>query len=151
MLSDSIGPSGVKGFPVQGTRNVETLFEEPGFGLIDGLIWKQEDIDASLLVTTNPLLEKWVASHPDLPQTIPAALKSEKLYTSGLLVDLHWERYVEVPIRKPTGATFATAFLGTQSSDSGGYAPNGIAIAVVMPSRTYLFDVLIANVPQISE
>jgi hypothetical protein len=84
-------------------------------------------------------------------QTIPAALKKERLYTSGLVVDLHWEWYAEIPVQKPPGATFAVAFLGLRSGDTGDYAPNGIAIAVVTPTRAYFFDVKSYDVPRIPE
>ena len=73
-----------------------------------------------IIVTTQPLFERWLRAHKDwwgkkhknVPQQIGAALKDESFYTQAISTDAAVVNFNELPIAKPASATFAFAMLG---------------------------------------
>jgi hypothetical protein len=125
---------------------VNTLVQgDGGSNDLDGLIFLSPDENSWVLVTTRELLRHWLRAHTDVLGRASAPdsvlLKSENLYTQARFEDAAVLRYVEIPIAKPAGTTFAYAMLVTRTNDGGKHPPNEIALSVVRGST-----VLIASV-----
>ena len=152
-----VGPVAVKGFAATAKPNLETLGDNPGNGVIDGLAFDtvpaRED-GSKLIVTTKPLFAAWAkaraadaASTQTLPETPEEALKSEVFYTYGVAEDAAFSRAAEVEIEKPAGADFAVALLGRWSQDIGPSPLDRLEVAVVKGARILVADVETANKP----
>jgi hypothetical protein len=84
----------IEGFP-ESKINLDSLAEgDESFGLLDGLLYESSDRKARIVVTTDELLDKWLAAHKawwgnkeDMPPGRQAALESEAFYTQALNTD----------------------------------------------------------------
>ena len=145
-LRKIIGPSGLKGFPEEGKVNLDSLAEgDQGFGLLDGLVYAATDDKTRIVVTTRELLDKWLTAHKtwwgdknDMPQGLEPALKSEAFYTQALSTDAYFFKFVDIPVTRPAGATFAFATLVGRAQDEGLQTPNEIVVSVLRGSRAYV-------------
>ena len=64
LLRGLVGPVAIKGLPVEGKSNVDTLYkDESGFGHLDGLGFASEGDTLQAVVTTTGLLKHWLAEH----------------------------------------------------------------------------------------
>lgn len=146
-----VGPSSVKGFSREPKINLETLSDEPGFGMLDGLAYTptgpgQEG--SRLVVTTKSLLEAWLkarAAESDaglrVPAGLEAALRSDSFYTFAVGSDAAFSRAAEIEVTKPAGAEFAVAALGRWSQDIGPSPLDRLTAAVVKGGRVFVADV----------
>jgi len=141
-----IGPTQIAGFPAQGKINLESLAEgDLGFGLLDGLVFAAPDDKTQVVVTTRELLDAWLAGHRrwwddknDMPQGLEAALKSEAFYTQALSTDAYFYQFVDIPVARPAGATFAFATLVGRGQDVGREAPDEIVVTLLRGDRAYV-------------
>jgi hypothetical protein len=145
-----VGPVVVEGFSPPGRLSLETLatgYED--FGLLDGLVLSSKADDAGVLVTTDELLVRWLKDHKDwwkancMPQDFAIALKSAGFYTQGIGLDglgAAFTKYAEIPITKPTGATFAVALLGVRQQDIGPRTPDRLFVSVVLGKRVFVLS-----------
>jgi hypothetical protein len=146
-----VGPSSVKGFSPSPKINPETLADEPGFGMLDGLAYaaagKRQD-GSRLVATTKPLLAAWLrarAAESDASARAPAemetALRSNNFYTFAVGSDAAFTRVVEIEVVKPSGAEFAVAALGRWSQDIGPSPLDRLVVAVVKGGHAFVADV----------
>ena len=145
-----VGRVDIKGFSLPGRLSLETLatgYED--FGLLDGLVLSSQLDDARVLVTTGELLVRWLKDHKDwwkadcMPQDVEIALKSEAFYTQGIGIDdlgAAFTRYAEIPVTKPTGATFACALLGVRQQDFGLRTPDRLFVSVVLGKMVFVLS-----------
>ena len=154
-LVDLVGRSSVKGFSPSPKINLETLSDEPGFGMLDGLAYArtgkgQKGQDGSrLVVTTKSLLAAWLrarAAESDaalrVPSGMEAALRSNSFYTFAVGDDVAFSRAAEIEVVKPEGAEFAVAALGRWSQDIGPSPLDRLTVALVKGDRVFVADVV---------
>jgi hypothetical protein len=115
------------------------------FGLLDGLVYAAPDDKARIVVTTRELLDHWLAGHRhwwsdknDMPPGVEPALKSEAFYTQALYTDAYFYEFVDLPITRPSDATFAFATLVGRAQDVGLQTPNEIVVSLLRGGRAYV-------------
>ena len=112
LLEAAILPWHASGFPAKGQINLDTLPPQSlGFGVLDGMLYKANG--ATVLVTTLPLLRRWLADNhrpPSGNETIPLAvsqaLQSETFYSWAIAVDASVVFYGAVPVSHPPSQPF---------------------------------------------
>ena len=141
----SLGGLPYKDLPAKGKIALETLYPELGYGMLDGLSFRSEDGNRSLLVTTESLLTAWLKGHAkwwegqqNPPQNPDAAVRTESFYTQAVSTDAAMLLYGEVPVQKPAKASFAYAALATASQDSSPPAPDMMIVVVRQDGRFLL-------------
>jgi hypothetical protein len=140
-----VGPSEIKGFPVEGKINLSALLSgDQGYGTLDGLVHRSADEKASVTVTTETLLKVWLKAHrnwwpklENVPQDVAKALRSNAFYTQALDSDAAFSQYAELPIAKPTNG-FAVALLGYRAQDIGPHPADLIIVAAARGGRVFL-------------
>lgn len=159
MLRDIVGPVAIPGFTSGPTSNLDTLVSgELGFGQLDGLAWVTADDKMRLVVTTRPLLTRWLKDHADwwpgrdnVPQEVAAALASDAFYTQAISSDAAVSKYADITVTPPKGASAAIALLVARSQDIGPRKPDEILIAVVQDRLVFVLstatDINIAAIP----
>jgi hypothetical protein len=146
-LEKLIGPTTIAGISGRGKINLETLIEgEMGFGQLDGLVYQSGDEKTRVIVTTTPLLKRWIAAHKkwwddnNIPQEMNAALKSEPFYTQAMSSDAAVWHYADVPVATSANATFVTAMLDARRQDIGLTTPTELLVAVAGPVRAFIWS-----------
>ncbi len=145
-LRSIVGPTRIAGFPTDGKINLDSLAEGfYGFGLLDGLVYAAADGKTRIIVTTRELLDQWLAEHArwwndkdDIPHGVEPALKSESFFTQALSTDAHVYAFVDIPLTRPAGTTFAFATLIGRAQDVGRQTPNEIALSLLRGRRVYV-------------
>ena len=96
-------------------------------------------------MTTRELLDKWLAGHRhwwndknDMPQGVEPALKSEAFYTQALYTDAYFFEFIDLPVTRPAGATFAFATLVGRAQDVGLETPDEIVVTLLRGGRAYV-------------
>jgi hypothetical protein len=145
-LEKLIGPTTIAGMS-KGKINLETLIEgEMGLGRLDGLVHQSDDEKTRVIVTTTPLLKRWIAAHKkwwddnNIPQEMNAALKSEPFYTQATSSDAAVWHYADIPVATSANATFATAMLDARRQDVGLETPTELLVAVAGPVRAFIWS-----------
>jgi hypothetical protein len=145
-LEKLIGPTTIAGMS-KGKINLETLIEgEMGLGRLDGLVYQSDDEKTRVIVTTTPLLKRWIAAHKkwwddnNIPQEMNAALKSEPFYTQATSSDAAVWHYADIPMATSANATFATAMLDARRQDVGLETPTELLVAVAGPVRAFIWS-----------
>ncbi|WP_407194343.1 hypothetical protein [Bradyrhizobium sp. STM 3566] len=134
-----VGPVTIKGLPVGGKSNVDTLFKgDIGFGHLDGLSFATEGDKLQAVVTTTGLLEHWLSEHREdgMPQEISAALRSDRFYYYAIQ-DAAFAKYADLPITKPSGASAAVAVLGVRGNGSLKGPPSEIGVVAVQGDKVF--------------
>jgi hypothetical protein len=137
LITPVIGEVKVAGFPHQGKISLETLVKELGFGMVDGLKY------SNLFVTTKTLLNNYLHANPNYPKDLEQLAKTGKFgstsnfYSEVFTFDSSITTYVELPIKKSEGQSFASAYLGVDSMDISFYVPKTIFIIVSRGDRIF--------------
>ena len=146
-LEKLIGPTTIAGASGKGKINLETLIKgEMGFGQLDGLVYQSDDEKTRVIVTTTPLLKRWITAHKkwwgdnNIPQEMNAALKSEPFYTQATSSDAAVWHYADVPVATSANATFLTAMLNGRRQDVGLETPTELLVAVAGPVRAFIWS-----------
>ncbi|MDO9515628.1 MAG: hypothetical protein Q7J01_05960 [Syntrophales bacterium] len=152
-----VGPVRIEGFPKEGRINLLTLRPEPGFAQVDGLRF-DSDME-SLFVTTETLLEHYVAERPELSKTVGELSKTVgelsktgDFYRRVFHSDAGVIYYADLPVRSTKGHSFAHAFLGVGAQDIGPFIPSEIFVFVSKGDRILLVSsptaIEITEIPQ---
>jgi hypothetical protein len=139
VLRGLVGPVTIKGLPVDGKSNVDTLFkDDSGFGHLDGLGFVSEGDKLQAVVTTTTLLEHWLAEHREdgMPQEIGAAFKSDRFYYYAI-EDAAFAKYAELPVTKPAGASVAVAVLGVRGNGDLKGPPGEIGVVAIQGDKVF--------------
>jgi hypothetical protein len=145
-LRSIVGPTRIEGFPADGKINLDSLAAgDQSFGLLDGLVYAAPDDKARIVVTTRELLDTWLAGHRhwwndknDMPQGVEPALKSEAFFTQALYTDAYFFAFIDLPVARPAGATFAFAALIGRAQDFGLETPDEIVVTLLAGGRAYV-------------
>ncbi|MDB5600302.1 MAG: hypothetical protein JWN71_2346 [Xanthobacteraceae bacterium] len=141
-----IGAPQLKGVTDTGKINNDTLRSgDVGFGALDGVAYESKDEKTRIVATTETLTSGWLLAHknwwPDLenvPQDIPAALKSETFYTQAISADAAVAIFTELLVTKPAAAKAATALLVVRRQDIGPSVPDEIIVSAALGGRVYV-------------
>lgn len=137
---------------------------DEGFGLLDGLRYdattgengekagdngtdgKYVEPKSHVIVTTQPLLERWLRGHKDwwgkdknnVAQQVGAALEQEDFYTQAISTDAAVINFSQLPIALPAGATLAVAILGGRTQDTAPNAADEVFVSAVSNGKVYV-------------
>jgi hypothetical protein len=137
---------------------------DQGFGLLDGLRFdssigengekagengadgKYVEPKSHFIVTTQPLLERWLRGHKDwwgkdknnVAQQVGAALKQEDFYTQAISTDAAVINFSELPIALPAGATLAVAILGGRTQDTMPDEADEVFVSALANGKAYV-------------
>lgn len=133
-----VGPVRLPGLAGEGKLNLETLREdELGFGQLDGLRFEW-GADTTLLVTTRPLLDAYLAADARLPADLAAVARSpaafEDFFRRVFSADVAFPWFGDVPVRG-AGVELALAALALPAQDLGPWPPTELAVVVVTGER----------------
>lgn len=159
-----VAESGRSGYgPAQ--LNLEAFSSgDMGFGLLDGLRFdslvgpdgdkvhppgadgKFVDPGRHIVITTQPLFERWLRTHKDwwgknkqnVPQQIEAALKDENFYTQAISTDAAIVNFNTLPITKPAAATAAHAMLAARTQDAVPTEADEVFVAALANGKLYI-------------
>ena len=98
------------------------------------------------IVTTQPLLERWLRGHKDwwgkdknnVAQQVGAALKQEDFYTQAISTDAAVINFSELPIALPAGATLAVAILGGRTQDTAPDEADEVFVSALANGKAYV-------------
>ena len=98
------------------------------------------------IVTTQPLLERWLRGHKDwwgkdknnVAQQVGAALKQEDFYTQAISTDAAVINFSELPIALPAGATLAVAILGGRTQDTMPDEADEVFVSALANGKAYV-------------
>lgn len=135
-LRTLVGPIKIEGCQKQGRINLVTLQNKMGFGQVDGL--RFDCGPESFFVTTKPLLERYLAEHPDLPKNVMELSESDDFYRLAFHSDAGVLSYTGVPVRSANTRSFVHAFLGVTAQEIGPFVPRDIFVFVAKGSRIFL-------------
>ncbi|MBN2397594.1 MAG: hypothetical protein JXI32_04375 [Deltaproteobacteria bacterium] len=145
-----VGPVTIEGFPGQGRINLLTLRPEPGFAQVDGLRFDSDG--EALVVTTEVLLNRYLAERPELPKTVSELSKTGDFYRRVFHADAGVVCYTDVPVRSGEDGSFAHAALGVSAQDIGPFIPDEIFVFVTRGNRVLLVSapaaVAITEIPE---
>jgi hypothetical protein len=147
-LKAIVGPFALKGYPAQGKINLDTLFsEDEGFGMLDGLVYGETESAKSVVVTTDGLLDKWLAGRREesqgkanAPIDAGAAVKTDTFYSQAVSTDSAVIQYAEIPLVKPDGAKFVYATLSTRTQDEIPKSPDQLFLALERGGRVFVVN-----------
>jgi len=144
-LQRIIGPSSLKGVEATAKSNVDTLIRgDLGFGRLDGLAYASADEKTRIVVSTDTLFKAWLKSRrkwwpdDDVPQDIAKALRSEVFFTQALQGDAAFQKYAELPVKKPPQTSDVFAMLNTRAQDIGPWPANEITVTLTRGGRIYV-------------
>jgi len=101
---------------------------------------------AFVIVTTQPMFERWLRTHEewwndkakDLSQKMATALKDETFYTTTLPNGSAMVSFGTLPIARPANATFAYAMLGARTQSDISNAADEVYVAALANGKAYV-------------
>jgi len=145
-----IGSIDVAHFPKRGKINLETLYQDGGFGQVDGLRFDTKH--ELLFVTTAGLLNSYLQQHKELPTELSKLAKAEEFYSLVFNWDVAVTHFTDVPVRTTNDKSFASAFLGLWAQDIGLFLPKHLFIFFVNGDRVFVVSAEVqSNINQIAE
>jgi hypothetical protein len=145
LLTQAVGAFSGDGFGTEGAFNLDVLSPEGDFGRLDGLEYASRDGHGKVLITTRPLVSDWLGKFyrrpgigaRDVIQVL--SMESQAFLTQAWAIeDQHFTLVDRLPVRKPTGATLALAFLGELCAEDENYVPDSILAEAIIGERVYL-------------
>lgn len=137
-MKEVIGPVSIDGFPQESALNLGTLVvNEIAGDNVDGLVF-YSPANETLFVTTDGLLNSYVAAHPRLPKLLRDLSRSESLYTFSIGGDAAVTNFADIPVTAGKGQDLAYAFLGLTAQDIGPFVPEEIYVFVSSRKRVFL-------------
>ena len=149
MLKAIIEPVRLDGFASSGKYNIDTLFQELGYGKLDAIVVNATNGKSKAVVSTVPLVEAWLKSNPDVlkhphgssAKDIAEAFASEDFYTYAISSDAHYYQYAALPVTPSSASDRVYALLYSAGQDETAPSPpDGLAVAVMRGDRVVIFD-----------
>ncbi len=145
-----IGPVDVAHFPKRGKINLETLYQDGGFGQVDGLRFDSKH--ELLFVTTTDLLNSYLQQHKKLPTELGKLAKAEEFYSLVFNWDVAVTHFADVPVRTTNNKSFAYTFLGLWAQDIGLFLPKHLFVFFSNDDRVFMVSAEVqSNINQIAE
>jgi hypothetical protein len=142
LLRRIVAPPPIEGLSKAVTNNLFELSRDSlGFGMVDGLVFRNDKTNTKIFATTERLLVSWLNENKDTPQDLPSALNSESLQTSLFFADASTSEFVDIPVVMPKRAKVAMALAIRRTQDPiGERAPEAIVVSVVQPPRVFVLS-----------
>lgn len=141
MLQEIIGP--VKFSVRKGEINLITLDHSFGgsmeFDRLDGLNFKSDK--EIFFVTTKPILNDYLSTHPNLPKDFIFLAQTEEFYSKVFGADATFFKYAELPLRTPN----SYAFLALTAQDMEIFLPNNLIILSEKNGKIYVAITALKN------
>lgn len=153
LLQRIVGPLPViKGVSKSASISLESLRRgDLGYGMVDGLVFRDKKNKTALFVTTEYLVQRWINKNKDTPQDLPGALTSESVLTSIFFGDAYASRFIDIPVARPASARVAVAVAIRSTQDrTGERAPENIVVSVVRFPRVFVLSTPISVNAEIS-
>jgi hypothetical protein len=143
MLRQAVPPWRAPGFTAKGEIALDTLKSgDEGRGRLDGLRYVSTTEDTAVVVSTLPLLKRWLSDHrawwpgrENVPQTVDAAFQSEAFYTQAISPDAAMYAYGAVPLAPGKGVALLAVFSQDLTFDTG---PDSIVVSVSRGERVFV-------------
>jgi hypothetical protein len=129
-----VGPVAPKGFG--GAKfNLGSLFTgDMEFGRLDGLVFEADEGRTQTIVTTLPLLQRWLKTKEDLSADPDAAIRTTAFLMQAVQTDAAILRYADIPLGTPR--TFA--FLVGRTQDQAPTEANEVFVAAIRGDRLFI-------------
>jgi hypothetical protein len=118
--------------------NLTTLFSgDIDFGRLDGLAFETDGGDTKVVLSTRPLLAKWLQAEWQDPKdriAPDAAMKSETFYLRALGSDAAILRYADIPL----GIADAFAILAARTQDAPPFEANEVFVTAIHGDRVFV-------------
>jgi hypothetical protein len=132
-----VGPQSLDGFEA-GQFNLTTLFSgDIDFGRLDGLAFEADGGDTKVVLSTRPLLAKWLQAEWQDPKdriAPDAAMKSETFYLRALGSDAAILRYADIPL----GIADTFAMLAARTQDTPPFEADEVLVTTIRGDRVYV-------------
>jgi len=163
-LKAIVGDTSRKGYG-PATLSLLSLYKgDDTFGALDGVLFdsvlgdngekagrngangKYVEPKAHIIVTTQPMFERWLRTHEEwwndknknLAGKFAAALKDETFYTTTLPNGSAMVSFTTLPIERPASATFAYAMLGARTQSDIPNAADEVYVAALANGKAYV-------------
>jgi hypothetical protein len=140
-----IGPVNIEGFSGKGEINLETLYNELGFGMLDGVVYRSKD--ASLVVTTSRILNRYLSDGKYTAKDLATLAEDEGFYTAALFSDVAVSLYTPIPLIKNNNTDSVYAYIGLIAQDIGPFLPDRIFVIAKRDERVFFVTALVSNPP----
>ena len=129
-----VGAKSPKGFgPAQ--SNISSLFTgDIDFGKLDGVVFESKDGQSKMVITTMPLLVRWLNATTGLPKDAEQAIADPSFFMQALPTDAAILHYADVPI----GAPRTKAMLGARTQDRAPDAADEVFVVSIRGDRVYV-------------
>lgn len=121
-----------------GKFNLTTLFSgDIDFGKLDGFVFESDGGDTQMVLTTRPLLSKWLqAKWQDAKDKVAleAAIKTENFYLRAMGSDAAILHYADIP----TGAPNAFAMLSARTQDTPPTDADEVFVTAIRGDRVFV-------------
>ena len=129
-----IGPIAPKGFG-KPKFNLGSLFTgDMEFGKLDGLVFEADKARARMIVTTLPLLRRWLMSKAELSKDPDEAIASADFFMNAVQTDAAILHYSDLPLGTPQ--TFA--MLSARTQDRAPFEASEVYVASIRGDRVFV-------------
>jgi hypothetical protein len=129
-----VGPAAPKGFGAA-KFNLGSLFTgDVDFGRLDGLVFEADDGRTQMIVTTLPLLQRWLKSKAELSADPDQAMGTTAFLIHAVQTDAAILRYADIPLSTPR--TFA--MLANRTQDQAPTEANEVFVAAIRGDRVFI-------------
>lgn len=115
--------------------------QKAGFTGTDG---KYIEPKSQIVVTKQPMFERWLHAHKQFPQATTKALGDESVYNRAISNGSAVVKFAPLPIAKPSGATFAYAMLAARTQSEMPDAADEVIVAGIANGKVYVAEGSIA-------
>lgn len=134
LLLTIVGSVAPKGFG-KPKSNLGSLFTgDMDFGRLDGIAFEADEGRTGLVVTTLPLLVRWLKAEQSLPSDPDAALRSTDFLTRATQTDAAILKYAEMPLGGPR----VFAMLANRTQDNAPTDAREVFVTAVRGDRVYI-------------
>ncbi len=129
-----VGVTAPKGFgPAK--SNISTLFTgDMGFGTLDGVVFEADGGHTQMIVTTLPLLQRWLKGKEELPQDPDKAIGGASFFMHSVSSDAAILHYADIPLGQPR----SFAMLAGRTQDRAPDEAGEVFVAAIRGDRVFV-------------
>lgn len=129
-----VGTTPPKGFGAA-KSNVGSLFTgDMEFGKLDGLVFEADGGKTQMVVTTLPLLQRWLKGEDSLPKDADQAIGVTDFFTRSVQTDAAILHYADIPL----GARRTFAMLSARTQDATPDGADEVFVAAIRGDRVFI-------------
>jgi hypothetical protein len=129
-----VGTTPPKGFgPAK--SNITTLFTgDMDFAKLDGVVFEADGGNTQMIVTTLPILQRWLKGKGDLPKEPDQAIQGTSFFMNSVSTDAAILHYADIPLGTPQ--TFA--MLAGRTQDRAPDEANEVFVSAIRGDRVFV-------------